>query len=279
MTTEKSTGVPPGDGDGDEPGVPFSDLIARIDESAGGVRLEVPDDWMQGRSVFGGLQVVVALRAMRQLVPDVPLRALQTTFIGPVGPVVSASARVLRRGKSVTHVEAQLGDGDAPQALVIGVFGKPRASAASVTPVQPEVAGASGREMGFVPGVVPNFIQHFCARWLRGAPPFTGDTGTQHVIEVAMRDRPPTSEAHVIAFADFIPPMALTHLRTPAPGTSATWSLELLADRFDQLPLSGWRVDGTLVAARDGYTSQSVMLWGPGGVPIAVSHQSMLVFG
>ncbi len=259
--------------------VSYSELMARVVEGADSASLEVPGDWMQGRSVFGGLQVAVALRAMRQLVPEVPLRALLTTFIGPSGGVLRARARILRQGKSVTHVEARLGEDDAPDALVVGVFGTPRPSQVSVTPVQPEVADGAGIEMTFMPGVVPNFIQHFRARWLRGSPPFTGDTRTDHVIAVDMRDRGPTTESHVIAFCDFIPPLALTHLRAPAPGTSATWSLELLTDQFAALPLAGWRVDGTLVAAGDGYTSQRVMLWGPGGVPIAVSVQSMLVFG
>jgi hypothetical protein len=40
-----------------------------------------------------------------------------------------------------------------------------------------------------------------------------------------------------------------------------------------------WRLDAELVAGRDGYTSQSVMVWGPEGRPIALSQKSMFVFG
>jgi hypothetical protein len=58
-----------------------------------------------------------------------------------------------------------------------------------------------------------------------------------------------------------------------------TWMLELLTNRFDGLALSGWRVDATLVAAQHGYTSQSCMIWGPRGEPMALSRQSMVVFG
>jgi hypothetical protein len=76
-----------------------------------------------------------------------------------------------------------------------------------------------------------------------------------------------------------IAPVALAHLSVPAPGSSLTWMLELLRDRIDDLPLSGWRVDAELVAAGDGYSSESVMVWGPGGVPVAVSRQSIVVFG
>jgi hypothetical protein len=57
-----------------------------------------------------------------------------------------------------------------------------------------------------------------------------------------------------------------------------TWMLEFLDDRIDELPLLGWRMDGELSAARDGYTSQTGMLWGPDGRAVALSRQSMVVF-
>jgi hypothetical protein len=68
-------------------------------------------------------------------------------------------------------------------------------------------------------------------------------------------------------------------MRKPSPGSSLTWMLEFLSDRFEDLPLDGWRVDAELVAARAGYTSQSTMVWGPGGEAVALSRQSMVVFG
>jgi hypothetical protein len=66
----------------------------------------------------------------------------------------------------------------------------------------------------------------------------------------------------VLVFADFIPPIALSMFAVPTPGSSLTWMLELLRDRYDDLGLDDWRVDAELIAARDGYTNQSVMLWG-----------------
>jgi hypothetical protein len=83
----------------------------------------------------------------------------------------------------------------------------------------------------------------------------------------------------VIAIADLIPPIALSHLRKPSPGSSLTWMLEFIADDFAHLALENWRVDAELVFAGDGYTSQSAMIWGPGGIPVALSRQSMVVFG
>ena len=259
---------------------PWTRLFENARVQPGSATLPVGADWLQGRTVFGGLQAAVALRAMRTLVPEVPLRTLQGTFLSPVPEgVVTARAEVLRTGKSATHVEARIVDGNTPLALLVGVFGAVRSSAVQVQPRAPVVPGGKALEFPYVPGVIPAFTQHFKARWLRGQFPFTGDTATQHVVELAMRDAGPATEGHVLALADFIPPIGLSHLKTPAPGSTLTWMIELLAERFDGLALAGWRVDVTMDYARDGYTGQTVMLWGPGGMPVATSRQAMVVFG
>ena len=159
------------------------------------------------------------------------------------------------------------------------MFGAPRASALALEPSQPPAHAGRVVAFPYTTGLTPAFTQHFEVRWLRGLPPYTGDTQTDHVLEVSLRDEGPATEGHVLAMADFIPPLALSHLKAPAPGSTLTWMLEMLAERFDTLPLRRWRIDATLAAARHGYTSQSVMVWGPGGEPVATSRQSMVVFG
>jgi acyl-coenzyme A thioesterase PaaI-like protein len=258
----------------------LSQLMQRAKRERGNVELDVPSDWMQGRSVFGGLQVWVALEAMRTFVPSTALRTLQATFVAPVPEgVVRARAQVLRQGKNATHVEARLVDGSETLAVVIGVFGNARPSKAARLPRWSSVDAAEPLDLPFVPGVFPSFTQHFRARWLRGALPFSSQPTQEQVVEVGMNDEGPTTEGHVVAIADFIPPVALAHLDAAAPGSTLTWMLELLCDDVHHLPLDGWRVDAELIAARDGYTSQSVMVWGPDGTPVALSRQSMLVFG
>jgi acyl-coenzyme A thioesterase PaaI-like protein len=262
------------------PTTPWTPLFAGLRTQPGSASLEVPADWLQGRTVFGGLQAALALRAMRTLVPDVPLRTLQGTFLAPVpAGAATATARVLRTGKSATHVEARIVDGDATLALLVGVFGAARASTVSVRPRQAPVESPRPLEFGYIPGVMPAFTQHFKVRFLRGGTPYTGAKATDTVLDVGLRDAGPCTEGHVLAIADFIPPIALSHLKSPAPGSTLTWMIEMFADRFDGLTLEHWRVDATMAAAQDGYTSQSLMVWGPGGEPLASSHQSMVVFG
>lgn len=257
----------------------FSQLLHSGRGAAGTLAFDIPDDWMQGRSAFGGLQVALALQAMRAVVPTAPLRTLQATFVAPVGGQLTARATVLRTGKSATHVEARLGDGAETAAIVIGVFGSPRSSVVSVTPRRTPSPVTMDLELPFIPGVVPNFTQHFQAHWSHGAPPFTGSSEPRHTVTVGMRGEARASEAHLVAIADFIPPIGLSYLASPAPGSTLTWMLEVLRDRLDDQPAQGWIVDAELFAARDGYTSQAVTLWAPDGEIAAVSRQSMLVFG
>ena len=259
---------------------PFSVLLSQVQASEGTALLDVPDDWLQGRTLFGGLQAVVGLAAMRSVAPAAPLRSLQVTFLAPVpGGPVRAVARILRSGKSTTHVEARIVDGDNTLALLVGVFGVARQSAVLLRPEQPKVSAGNPIELPWMPGVTPNFTQHFKAKWLVGSPPWTRSTTPENVIELGMRDSGNATEYHVVAMADFIPPIALSWLTTPVAAASLTWLLELLPEDVGSLALDGWRVDAQLTAAHGGYTNQSLTLWGPDGTPVALGRQTMVVFG
>jgi acyl-CoA thioesterase len=258
----------------------FSEILGGAVVEDGVWSTTVTEDWLQGRSLFGGIQSALALRAMRRLVhPDVPLRVLQTTFVAPVtAGKVAVRARVLRTGKSVTQVEARIAEGSETAALFVGVFGRPRSSRVEVVPKLPVVEDEVGDDHPAPPGVA--FAQHFGLRRLRGDRLVSGSRKTSAVLEVGLKDGDAAvTEEHVVAIADAPPPLALAFLETPAPGSSVTWTLEMLEGRLDGLSLDGWQLHIDLTAARDGYTSQSVFVCGPGGRAVALSRQSMVVFG
>lgn len=259
----------------------FYEVLQTMERVGGDVKIAVSPEWMQGRAVFGGLQAVMLLHAMRGLVPEaLPIRTLQVTFVAPPSQnQISAHATLLRQGKSATHVEARLLDGDTVLAVATGVFGAARESQAVRVPVMPEVSSEKPRNFRYFPGVSPSFTQYFTARWLRGGMPFTGPAEPEAIVEVSMPGESGSSEAHVIAMADFIPPMALALLKMPVPGSSMTWMLEFLTEEVNGLSMQNWRVDAEMVAGAHGYTSQSVMIWGPEGQPLALSRQNMVVFG
>jgi hypothetical protein len=262
----------------------FSEVLDAATVSDGIWSVSVGEDWLQGRSLFGGMQAAIALRAMRRLVaPEVPLRVLQMTFVAPVpAGTVSVRTRLLRTGKNVTHVEAAIVDGSATAAVFIGIFGAARPSRVDVVPPLPAAvaeASPADAERARPPSIVA-FARQFRIRWLRGDLPFSRSRRTDAAMEVGMADRVATAtEEHVVAIADVPPPLALSFLDGPAPGSSLTWTLEMLGKDVSQLGLEGWRLHMELTAAKDGYTSQQVLVCGPGGVPVALSRQCMVVFG
>jgi acyl-CoA thioesterase len=261
----------------------FSEVLGSVTFRDGQWSGTVPDDWMQGRSVFGGLQTALAVRAMRALVPaDFPLRVAQTTFVGPVeGGTVQGSASVLRTGKGTIHAEARILMGDQTTTLVTGVFGRGRASKVAVVARAPDFVPAQNPiEFTYVPGLLPKFTQHFTMRWMAGTPPYSGTTEPPRaVIDVTMHEPTPAREDHLFAIADAIPPLALSMLTEPAPGSSVTWTLEVVDEQLEGLPLAGWRLHADVRAGHSGYTSQYAVVCAPGGKVAALSTQTMMIFG
>ena len=68
-------------------------------------------------------------------------------------------------------------------------------------------------------------------------------------------------------------------LKKPAMASSLTWTLELLADRFNAAPDGPWLMDAEVSSGRDGYLSQSAVLWTPQWQAAALSRQSVVAFG
>lgn len=259
----------------------FSEILASVRREQDVWTAQASADWTQGRSLFGGLQAALAVKAMRDLVPEVPLRSLQTTFLAPVPPgAVSIRAQILRAGKSATHVEARIVDGAQTLCLLVGIFGASRPSKIERVPQRAPVECAKPLHFRYIEGITAAFTRHFEMTWLRGGFPFSGATLAENVLELGFKDETgAASEMHVLAIADVIPPIGLSLLKTLTPGSSMTWTLEFLTDQLSHLPLQGWRMDAEMTAARDGYTNQTGLLWGPGGVAVALSRQNMVVFG
>lgn len=253
----------------------FAQVLA-LDDAA-----PIPEEWAQGRTLFGGLQAALALRAMRRLVPaDVPLRTLQASFIAPVPPgVLRVEARVLRSGKSAIQVEARLLDGEQTACLLLGIFGRARESALHIQPpalpALPKPADA--RELPYLRGVMPVFTQYLEFRWLLNLP-YSGATQAHTQTWVRLRDEAPVGEAQLLALADSIPSPGLSLLRKPAIASSLTWTLELLREDYDTDPQAFWLMDAEVSAAGQGYLNQSATLWSPDGKAVALSRQSVVVF-
>jgi acyl-CoA thioesterase len=254
----------------------------------------IPRTWSNGRTVFGGLQVALSVRAMRGVLDDelgggqgsidtLPLRSLQTTFVAPVsaGRTVALRAEFLRSGRSATHARCDLLQEGKVACATVAIFGAARPSQITLDIPRPEVPAdpESLADMPCIPGLTPEFLRHLQLRWAVGRTPYSGHDEPHSTIFARLRDSGCSAEDALIALADSIPTPALSMLVRPAPATSINWMLELIGDP-GLLDRDQWSLIGTDVrAGADGYLSQTSVLWGPGGHAFSVSHQSVAIFG
>ena len=64
---------------------PIREILAAATPIDGGFRAQIPSDWLQGRTAYGGLSSALALHAAQGIEPDLPpLRSAQIAFIGPL---------------------------------------------------------------------------------------------------------------------------------------------------------------------------------------------------
>ena len=272
----------------------FGEALESLRREGDGWTVVVPKAWGNGRTVFGGLQVALSVRAMRGALEHtlgpgkgdlaaLPLRSLQTTFVAPVpaGTPVELQAEFLRSGRSATHARCDLLHDGAVACTTVAVFGAARPSRIALDIPRPGLAAdpESLQELPYIPGITPEFLQHLKLRWAVGRFPYSGHDEPHSSIYARLPDPLCSAEDTLIALADSIPTPALSMLDQPAPATSMNWMLELIGDP-GLLDRERWSLIGTDVrAGAEGYLSQTSILWGPDGHAFSVSHQSVAIFG
>jgi acyl-CoA thioesterase len=245
----------------------------------------VTEDWLQGRTVFGGLIAALANEAMRGVVgPERPLRALQIVYVGPNSAgEIAFSPAILRAGKAVTLANCIVRSGGEVTATINAMYGGGRESALNVFPnaCTLNVAAENLIDVPRRPGFGPSFTQHYQQRWARGAPPFSGADHSDMSVNLRYLDEPVATltEAHALALMDAIPTPALALLRQPGPASTLSWTLEFVDHRFDFPVDAWWRLDAVVDAAAEGYVVHSGHVVNPEGKVTAISRQVVVVYG
>jgi acyl-CoA thioesterase len=244
----------------------------------GGFSVTVPENWMQGRTTYGGFSAALALVAAQRLGEDLPpLRSATVNFVGPLAGEVEVRARVLRRGRNATWIDAEVANEAGIGLTATFVFmGPVEASTlhlhdvplpAGVIPLDqavplPERAG---------PSFAPNLERRF-------ALPQTDEPRP----EVCWWERVRETEGldpmvSLILLADALPPGVMP-LTGPAPVSSMTWLINLLTPMPETD--EGWFVLRALGNyAEKGCSSQDMAIWNTRGDAVAVGMQSIAVFG
>jgi len=247
---------------------------------------QIPVDWGQGRTAFGGLSSMLATRAMEAAAtPDDgserPLQSIAVHFVGPVavGPV-EVQAEVLRAGRYMTQTTACLLSGGKVALTAHGAHGTPRPSQLELDPpAAPDLpAPESLPEMPYIPGMMPAFTQHIEYRWATPHFPFTG--GDSPIIRGWCRARAdhPVDAGLVLLLIDSWPAGVLTMAPTFTAASSVLWMVTF----FDTTPLpahSWLKTEQRTTMSRSGHAENVADVWSADGRLIARSRQLVTVYG
>ena len=257
----------------------FSALLESASFDNGRFAVDIPEDWMQGRTTYGGLSAALCLETLRRSFPELPpLRSAMISFIGPAGGSVEARARLLRQGKSVTFAEADLTGEKGLATRGTFAFGAARSSQFdkifSAPPSMPDPQECEH----FIPeGLGPTFVRHFDTRLAKGGRPMSGSAEHDHYIWVRHKDRNANDAVALLALADMPPPAVMPMFTAPSPVSSMTWMINLLTATPDTK--DGWLLLQTRAEnASEGYSSQDMLIWNFDRTLIATMRQSVAVF-
>ncbi|WP_411819534.1 thioesterase family protein [Hyphococcus formosus] len=257
----------------------FSDLIASGAFDDGQYSTSIPTGWMQGRTTYGGLSAALCLDVAKRSFPDLPpLRSAMISFIGPAGGDVTGQARILRQGKSVTFVEADIAGEKGLATRSQFAFGGARASMFDHTfSPKPDYKAPEDCEVYIPEEFGPTFAVHFESRLVRGARPGTGSTEHDHLIWIRHKDPKATDMTALLAIADMPPPAVLPMFKEFAPISSMTWMVNVVVEK-PQTRDGWWLMQTRAETARDGYSSQDMLVWNRDGELVTTGRQSVAVF-
>ncbi|MCX7322366.1 MAG: thioesterase family protein [Hyphomicrobiales bacterium] len=268
----------------------YTALMAGMARSGDGWTVSVSDDWLQGRTVYGGLASALCMQAALNEFGSLefgsdaalpPLRSAQIAFVGPATGQLQLKASVLRKGKSTLFANVDLA-GDAGLATrAMFCFGAARESADRHVAIRtPELKDPETCPDFFrnAPAAL-NFVQHIDGRFVSGAPPFSGSEDPQ--MTLSLRHREPGIAASLVALlalADAPPPAASARSTSPRPISTMTWAIDMLTDEVTTDD-GWWLIHNVAEQIANGYSSQAMTLWNRQGKPIMASRQNIAVFG
>ena len=259
--------------------ISYSALMNEAQYDGEQLMLSISSDWMQGRTTYGGLASAICLEAVERSMPDLPpLRSAMISFIGPAGGEVTASNRLLRRGKSVAFVEAELHSEKGLATRCVFAFGEERQSAfnQSFTPM-PDLPGPDECEVYIPDGFGPPFLTHFDRQLAKGARPMTSSEEYDHYIWTRHRDADAKGFSGLLALADMPPPAVLPMFKEPKPISSMTWQVNFLSSAAPKLT-DWYLLQSRADYAIAGYSSQDMLIWGQDGQLVLVGRQNVAIF-
>lgn len=246
--------------------------LPAVERDGDGYRATLGDNWLQGRTGYGGASAAIALTAIKASFPDLPaLRSVQIAFVGPLAGDVCAAPVLLRRGKNSAFVGCDVTGGDGIGLRTLFLFMAPRASAIDYIDLPAPDAGAP-EDHPVDPAKLPlGFLTNFdLSHW--------NNQGAGFRRWVRLKDRDGLDpEVELVAVADALPPAAMALVKDWGPVSTTTWQLNLVTDTPSTRD-GWWLLGADTLHAGKGSSSQTMTIWNRDGVAVATATQSVALF-
>jgi acyl-CoA thioesterase len=253
-------------------------LLERLDADGDCYRITASDDWLQGRTAYGGLTAAICVEAALRRYPDLPpLKSAQFTFVGPATGELTARPDVLRQGKSTSFVNVDLGGASGLATRATLCFGSARTSTINhvMSAAPPSADCRSGPP--FFKERLAIFTQHFEVRQAGGALPFEQSSDPVYRVWSRHEGAAPPTIVGLLALADVLPPAAYVLSKQFAPLSTVSWMIDVLTDTLETTD-GWWMVEARAEHAVDGYSSQAMTIWNAGGKAVALARQNIAIF-
>lgn len=257
----------------------IANLIDPVPAKGGEMHLGDAQDWMQGRTLYGGASALIAYTAAIRAFPDLPpLRAAQIGFVGPVGDTIEVRREIVRQGRNVTQARSELWCDGGCALTAFWLFGTGREANAvhPATPIAdwpgpPEEADTAMGEKG--PAFIGKNFEIRRAQDQRG-PGAPVVRRWARLTEHGLLD--PISE--MVLMGDVLPPGAMRAMQRQGPISSINWSFNLL-DTQPATRDGWWLSENASQHADHGYSSERLRLWNADGAQMLDGMQAVAIFG
>lgn len=258
----------------------FSELLqSGVSVAENSVSFTITDNWMQGRTTYGGLSAALCLAAVQRNHSGLPpLRSAQISFVGPVAGEASVTTKVIRQGRSVAYIQAEMISKKGPATTAIFCFGQSRESRLHKHFTEsPKVASVEESTDFFDAGFGPSFANNYDCKLAQGGHPISGSEHNEHYIWVRHRDANAEGMTALLGIADMPPPAVLPMFEEFAPISSMTWMVNVLNENI-KTEDGWWLMRSAAEHAQNGYSSQDMQVWNSDGELVVSALQNVALF-
>lgn len=260
----------------------YSEVMADFLASGPDYRVELPENWMQGRTAFGGFTSALLIAAIQNDYPDLPpIRTAQINFIGPAMDELRIKHTMLRQGKNNVSLSAALDSDAGAGTHGLFTFGVTRELPEQLDYPHRVIDLAPDDAEPFFPNTdgAPSFLSNINRRWVSGPRFMEGSDNPDMLFWARLTDEKSWHQGLIpmIILAD-TPPAAFGFLTKPFRALSSmSWNINFLTDDFTTED-GWWLMRSATGFVKNGYSSQVTEVWNSEGKRVMESTQMQALF-